>query len=179
MQAATNQALARKSETLEASIGQTGAAVQQVSEAVVGLDGKVNSKVTIKAQTVAGGKRVTTGLAFGSDGETSEFLVFAQRFAVVDEVTGQLVAPLVVEGGQVFINTALISAAFIREIVLGMTLKSQAVDSHGRPLIELNMVTGSFSVRGQDADGSTQLNNGGLYVYDAADRLRTVSGRLI
>jgi len=149
-----------------------------VSQAVVGLDGKVNAQVTIKAQTIAGGRKVAAGLALGSDGETSEILAFAQRFAVVDEVGGQVVAPLVVQNGQVFINTALINQAFIQQIILGMTLRSQAVDSQGRPLIELNMVNGTFTLRGQDAGGSLLINNGGVYVYDANNIERTAVGRM-
>ncbi|MCE0849384.1 DUF1983 domain-containing protein [Pseudomonas asiatica] len=163
---------------VQAQQGQTSAAVQQVSQAITTLDGKVEAKVTIKAQTIAGGRQVTAGLAFGSNGETSEFLAFAQRFAVVDEVGGQVVAPLVVQNGQVFINTALINQAFIQQIILGMTLRSQAVDSQGRPLIEMNMVNGTFTVRGQDANGSSLINNGGLYVYDANGVQRTAIGRL-
>ncbi|MDM9601325.1 DUF1983 domain-containing protein [Pseudomonas shirazica] len=163
---------------VQAQQGQTSAAVQQVSQAVTTLDGKVEAKVTIKAQTIAGGRQVTAGLAFGSNGETSEFLAFAQRFAVVDEVGGQVVAPLVVQNGQVFINTALINQAFIQQIILGMTLRSQAVDSQGRPLIEMNMVNGTFTLRGQDASGSLLINNGGVYVYDANNIERTAVGRM-
>ncbi|RAS34003.1 MULTISPECIES: phage tail protein [unclassified Pseudomonas] len=171
-------ATAKRIDTVQVQQGQTNAAVQQVSQAVVGLDGKVSAQVTIKAQTIAGGRKVTSGLALGSNGETSEFLAFAQRFAVVDEVGGQVVAPLVVQNGQVFINTALINQAFIQQIILGMTLRSQAVDSQGRPLIELNMVNGTFTLRGQDASGSLLINNGGVYVYDANNIERTAVGRM-
>lgn len=59
-----------------------------------------------------------------------------------------------------------------------MTLRSQAVDSQGRPLIELNMVNGTFTLRGQDASGSLLINNGGLYVYDANSIERTAVGRM-
>ncbi|MDH4430409.1 DUF1983 domain-containing protein [Pseudomonas shirazica] len=163
---------------VQAQQGQTSAAVQQVSQAVVGLDGKVNAQVTLKVQTISGGRKVAAGLALGSDGETSEILAFAQRFAVVDEVGGQVVAPLVVQNGQVFINTALINQAFIQQIILGMTLRSQAVDSQGRPLIEMNMVNGTFTLRGQDASGSLLINNGGVYVYDANNIERTAVGRM-
>lgn len=173
-----DQALARKSETLEASIGETRASVQQVSEAVVGVDGRVRAQTTIKAQTIAAGRKVMAGLSVGVDGDTSEILAFAQRFAVVDEVSGSLIAPFVVQGGQVFINQAVINTAFIQQIILGMTLRSQAVNAQGLPLIEINLVNGSFIVRGQDASGSTLLNNGGLYVYDANGVERTAVGRL-
>ncbi|HEK1767579.1 TPA: DUF1983 domain-containing protein [Pseudomonas putida] len=173
-----DQALARKSETLEASIGETRASVQQVSEAVVGVDGRVRAQTTIKAQAIAGGRKVMAGLSVGVDGDTSEILAFVQRFAVVDEVSGSLIAPFVVQGGQVFINQAVINTAFIQQIILGMTLRSQAVNAQGLPLIEINLVNGSFIVRGQDASGSTLLNNGGLYVYDANGVERTAVGRL-
>lgn len=77
-----------------------------------------------------------------------------------------------------FINTALINKAFIQELVLSMSLKSQAVDPQGRPLIEIDMVNGTFAVRGHDGDGSTLLNNGGVYVYDVNDVERAAIGRL-
>ncbi len=176
--AEADQALARKSETLEASIGDTRASVQQVSESVVGLDGRVRAQTTIKAQTIANGRKVMAGLSVGTDGDTSEILAFAQRFAIVDEVSGQLILPFVVQNGQVFISQAVINTALIREIVAGMTLRSQAVDSQGNPLIELNMVTGSASFRGQSEDGRTLINNYGVYVYDRNEVRRTAQGNL-
>ncbi|MDV9031717.1 DUF1983 domain-containing protein, partial [Pseudomonas sp. RAC1] len=145
---------------------------------VVGLDGRVRAQTTIKAQTVANGRKVMAGLSVGTDGDTSEILAFAQRFAIVDEVSGQLILPFVVQNGQVFINQAVINTAFIREIVAGMTLRSQAVDSQGNPLIELNMVTGSASFRGQSEDGRTLINNYGVYVYDRNEVRRTAQGNL-
>lgn len=176
--ATREQAIVQKTEVLESKVGENAATVQQVSKTVATLDGKVSATVSIKAQTISGGRKVQAGLVLGSDGETSEILNFAQRWAIVDEVSGVITTPVVVQGGQMYINTALINRAFIQEIVLGMTLRSQAVDSQGRPLIELNMVTGSFTVRGQSSDGSTLLNNGGVYVYDANNVERTAVGRL-
>lgn len=173
-----SSATATQFSQVQAQQGQTSAAVQQVSQSVATLDGKVSAQVTIKAQTIAGGRQVTAGLSFGSNGETSEFLAFAQRFAVVDEVGGQVVAPLVVQNGQVFINTALINTAFIQTIVAGMTIRSAALNAQGLPLLEINFAAGTFTLRGQDANGSTLLNNGGLYVYDANGVERTAVGRM-
>ncbi|MBC3411274.1 DUF1983 domain-containing protein [Pseudomonas sp. SWRI51] len=178
VRASETEALARRAEELNVSIGDTSAAVGIVSEAVVRLDGKVGAQVTIKAETTVGGQTVQAGLLLGSDGETSQILNFAQRWAIVDEVSGVMTTPVVVEGGQMFINTALINKAFIQELVLSMSLKSQAVDPQGRPLIEIDMVNGTFAVRGHDGDGSTLLNNGGVYVYDVNDVERAAIGRL-
>ncbi|KAA8698787.1 TipJ family phage tail tip protein [Pseudomonas proteolytica] len=178
VQASANQALARTSETLQSSIGETNASVQQVSETVVDLNGKVSAQTTIKTKTTANGKTVMAALALGSDGETSEILAFAQRFAIVDEVSGQLITPFVVSGGQVFINQAVINKAFIQEIILGMTLRSEAVDSRGRPLLEINVKAGTFVLRGDGTGGSILLNNNGLAVYDGNDVRRTMTGNL-
>lgn len=161
-----DKALAQKIETVQASSGENAAAIQVVSKAQATTDGKVSSMVTFKAQTTAGGKTVASGFAFGSDGEQSEFLIFAQRFAVVDEVSGQLIPMFVVQGNQVVLNQAVISAAFIQQIILGMTLRSEAVDSNGNPLIELDMKSGKFSLRGSKDGNSSLLDNNGLkFIY--------------
>jgi predicted phage tail protein len=133
---------------------------------------------TIKAETTSNGKKVMAGLSLGSDGNTSEILAFAQRFAIVDEVSGQLITPFVVSGGQVFINQAVINKAFIQEIILGMTLRSETVDSKGRPLLEINVKAGTFTLRSAGTGGSTLLNNDGLSVYDINELLRVLVGRL-
>ncbi|MNH32974.1 hypothetical protein D3C79_934540 [compost metagenome] len=82
------------------------------------------------------------------------------------------------QDGQLFLNSALINEAFIQNLIVGMTLRSQAVNAQGLPLIEINLASGSFTVRGQDAAGSTLLNNGGLYVYDVNGVERVAVGRL-
>ena len=124
VQASANQALARTSETLQSSIGQTNASVQQVSETLVDLDGKVSAQTTIKTKTTANGKTVMAALALGSDGETSEIIAFAQRFAIVDEVSEQLILPFVVSGGQVFINSAVIQTGMITNAMIGNYIQS-------------------------------------------------------
>ncbi|MGE1157071.1 phage tail tip fiber protein, partial [Pseudomonas kitaguniensis] len=90
------EAQAKISETLQSSIGETSASVRSVSETVVGLDNRVSAQVTLQAQTIVGGKRVTTGLAFGSNGSQSEFLIMAQRMAVVNEIDGKVVPMFVI-----------------------------------------------------------------------------------
>lgn len=178
VQATATEALAKRTETLQSSIGQTSASVQAVSETVVQLDGKVSAQTTMKAQTIVDGRKVVTGLAFGSDGEQSEFLIFAQRFAVVNEIDGTVIPMFVVQNNQVVFNTAIISKALIQEIILGMNIRSPAVDSQGRPLLEINVPAGKLVFRSEDEDGSILLNSDGLAVYDGNYKRRTMNGRL-
>ncbi|NIL19674.1 DUF1983 domain-containing protein [Pseudomonas sp. AN3A02] len=172
------EAQAKVSETLQSSIGQTSASVQTVSETVVRLDGKVSAQTTMKAQTIVDGRRVVSGLAFGSNGEQSEFLIFAQRFAIANEVSGKVDPMFVIENGQAVFNTAIISKAIIQELILGMVLRSPAVDSLGRPLLEINIPAGTFTLRSAGTGGSSLLNNDGLTVFDAGGVDRVSVGRL-
>ncbi len=171
-------AQASRIDGIQTQVGNNSAAVQQVSETVADLDGNVSALTTLKAETTTDGRRVMAGLALGSNGQTSEILAFAQRFAVVDEVSGAITAPFVVQGGQVFINTAIINTAFIQQIIAGMTIVSAAKNQQGLPLLEINFAAGTFVLRGQDANGSTLLHNGGLYVYDNGGIERAAVGRL-
>ena len=178
VRATAEEALAMKTEQLQVNLNQTTASVQQVSQAVVDVNGRVSAQTTIKAETIVGGRKVMAGLALGSDGDTSEILAFAQRFAIIDEVTGQLRAPFIVSGGQVFINYAMIDTAFIQNLVLGMTLRSSAVNAKGLPLLEINIPAGLLTLRSAGAGGSSTLNNDGLVVTDEGDVVRTQVGKL-
>ncbi|MNJ25709.1 hypothetical protein D3C77_201630 [compost metagenome] len=178
VRATETEALARSTETLTANIGQTSASVQRMDEVVVGLGGRVSAISSWKTETNVNGKKVATGIIQGSNGEIGEILLSAQRVAIINGIDGDESNLFVFQNGQLFLNQAFINTAFIQQIILGMTLRSQAVDSQGRPLIEMNMVNGTFTIRGQDANGSTLLNNGGIYVYDANNVERAALGRL-
>nr|WP_322493476.1 DUF1983 domain-containing protein [Pseudomonas putida] len=171
-------AMGRQVETVQAQMGQTNASVQQVSEVMADINGRVSAQTTLKVETNQGGRKVVSGIAIGSNGEEGEILLMAQRLAIIDNLNGQTILPFVVEGGQVFINQAVINTAFIQQIVAGMTIRSAALNAQGLPLLEINFAAGTFTLRGQDAQGSTLLNNGGLYVYDVNGVERVAVGRL-
>ncbi|WP_438308425.1 phage tail protein [Pseudomonas guariconensis] len=180
---ATNEsATAQKIDQLNVSVGENSAAIQQTSTAFADTSGKLSTMWSVKMQLNAQGQYVAAGFGLGIEngpaGLQSQFLVSADRFAVVNGINGTLSSPFVVQGGQVFISQAFINSAFIQNLIVGMTLKSQAVDSQGRPLLELNFVTGAVTIRGQSVDGSILLNNNGLYVYDNNGVERTAVGRL-
>ena len=159
-----DKALTQKIDTVQAASGENSAAVQQVSKAVADVNGRVSAQTTINAETIAGGRKVMAGLSIAA-GDTSEILAFAQRFAIIDEVTGQLRAPFIVQGGQVFINYAMIDTAFIQNLVLGMTLRSSAVNSQGLPLLEINIPQGKLILRGSTGEGTSEFSNDGLKYF--------------
>ncbi|MCL8343255.1 DUF1983 domain-containing protein, partial [Pseudomonas mosselii] len=164
VRATETDVLARSSETLEAKVGETNAAVQTVSQAQANFEGKASTMWSVKMQLNAQGQYVAAGIGLGIEngpaGLQSQFLVSADRFAVVNNINGTLTSPFTVQGGQVLINTALINTAFIQQIVAGMSIVSESKDSQGRPLLEMNFKTGAVTFRGQDANGSTLITNG-------------------
>ncbi|MGF6208300.1 TipJ family phage tail tip protein [Pseudomonas frederiksbergensis] len=178
--ATDKEATAQKIETVTATANGATAKAETATTAISGLNGKVSAMTTIKTSTTVGGRTVMAGLAIGVDGQEqeSQILAYAQRFAILDEVSGQMIAPFVVQGGQVFINTAIISTAFIQNLVLGMTLRSAALNSQGLPLLEINIPAGTLTLRGQTGDGSMLLNNYGMFAYDAANVERAAFGKI-
>ncbi|WP_311880900.1 MULTISPECIES: DUF1983 domain-containing protein [unclassified Pseudomonas] len=178
--ATDKEATAQRIETISATANNATAKAETASTAVSGLNGKVSALTTIKTSTTVGNRTVMAGLAIGVEGEQqeSQILAFAQRFAILDEVSGQMIAPFVVQSGQVFMNTAIISQAFIKDLVLGMTLRSATLNAQGQPLLEINIPAGTLTLRSAGSGGSSLLNNDGLAAFDAAGTLRAKFGRL-
>ncbi|WP_439821412.1 host specificity protein J [Pseudomonas sp. HLG18] len=174
------EATAQKIQTVTAATNYAAAKAETATVAISGLNGQVSALTTIKTSTTVNGRTVMAGLAIGVEGQEqeSQILAFAQRFAILDEVSGQMVAPFVVQGGQVFMNTAIISAAFIKDLVLGMTLRSAAVNAQGLPLLEINIPAGTLTLRSAGGGGSSLLNNDGLAAFDENGTLRAKFGRL-
>ncbi|WLH71851.1 phage tail protein [Pseudomonas fluorescens] len=176
--AGADKALGEQIRTVQVTSGENTAAIQETNKVVAATDGKLSAMKTLKVETLSNGKKVMAGLALGSDGDTSEIIAFAQRFSVVNEIDGKVIPMFVVEGNQVFFNTAIISTVFVQQIILGMTIRSEAVDSKGRPLMEIDVKAGAFTLRSSGAGGSSLLNNDGLSVFDAGGVKRTMVGRL-
>lgn len=172
------EALARSTETLTAQVGEAKSSIQRTDEVVAGIDGKVSAISSWKTETNVNGKKVATGIVQGSDGSVGQIIMSADQVVIANGLSGPEANLFVFQNGQMYVNTAFINSAFIQQLILGMTLRSQAVDSQGRPLIELNMVTGTFTLRGQDGNGSTLINNGGIYVYDLNNIERAALGRM-
>nr|WP_156356707.1 phage tail protein [Pseudomonas sp. NBRC 111142] len=121
-------AIVRKTETLEATVGETNAAVQTVSQAQAALDGKASAMWAVKLQVNSQGQYVAAGIGLGIEngpaGLQSTFLIDAGRFAVVNNINGTLTSPFTVQGGQVFISQALIGTGWITNAMIGDTIQS-------------------------------------------------------
>lgn len=116
--ASGDYALGRRVDTTEAAVGETRAMVQATSQALVDLDGQISASYSLKLQIAANGQYYAAGMGIGIENQPdgsyqSQVLFTADRFAFVNLVNGQLTSPFVIQGGQTFINQALIGTAWI------------------------------------------------------------------
>lgn len=182
VRASADSALAQQTSTLQAQLGDTNAAVQQVSSAVATLDGKANAVWAVKLQVNSKGQYVYAGIGLGIEngpgGLQSQFLVEANRFALLNTLNGVTTAPFVVEGGQVFMNSAVIKQAdIVNLIVTGVLQSSNYVP--GMSGIRLNFVTGEFEMNGSvPGQGRMTITNRATKVYDGNGVLRVQLGDL-
>lgn len=111
-------AQAKRTDTVEARVGETQAMVQQTSQALVDLSGRISASWTLKLQVAANGQYYAAGMGLGIENQPdgsyqSQILMQADRFAVINVVNGNITAPFVIQNGQTFISQALIGTAWI------------------------------------------------------------------
>lgn len=120
--------LATSIETVQVKVGENSAAIQETKEVVSDIDGNMKSSYTLKIEHQQNGQYTAAGIGLGIEngpaGLQSNFLVRADRFAVVDGTTTTELAPFVVQGGQVFMNQALIGDAWITNAMIGNVIQS-------------------------------------------------------
>ncbi|MNH02933.1 hypothetical protein D3C79_621810 [compost metagenome] len=168
------EAQARRSQTLEVSVGQTNAAVQTVSQAQANFEGKASTMWSVKMQVNAQGQYVAAGIGLGIEngpaGLQSKFLVSADLFAVVNGINGTLSSPFAVQGGQVFMNEAFIQDGTITNAKIGSYISSTNYVAGQQGWI-LNK-SGTFEINGTVAgQGRLLINNQRLRIYHANGNL--------
>lgn len=175
-------ALSRQVDTVQVQVGNQSAAIQEVRTAQITTDGKVNTSWTLKMEQQSDGKYVAAGIGLGIEngpaGLQSQFLVRADRFAVVNGVAGETAtAPFVVQGGQVFIAQALIGTGWITNAMIGNVIQSNnyVADQTGWRLDK----AGTLELNGTVAGGGRMtITNRAIKVYDSAGVKRVQLGDL-
>lgn len=160
-------ALSQRIDTTQASVGSNTAAIQQQSTAIATIDGKVSTAWTLKMEVNQNGQYVAAGIGLGIEngpaGLQSQFLVRADRFAVVSGTGSTTVAPFVVQGGQVFISQALIGTGWITNAMIGNVIQSNNfVSGYSGWYIGKD---GYFEMNGVNGAGRMNLTNSYLRFF--------------
>ncbi|MDV7209885.1 phage tail protein [Azotobacter beijerinckii] len=174
-------ALSVRVDTVQAVAGSNSAAIQQTSEALAALDGELSAMWSVKLGITQDGQYYAAGMGIGientPEGMQSQILFQADRFAVINVENGQISSPFVIQGGQVFINSAVIGDGTIGMAKIATALQSTNYVA-GQTGWRLDK-DGTFEINGSLAgQGRTLINNSGVYVYDSNNTLRVELGAL-
>jgi hypothetical protein len=125
---------------------------------------------SVKMQVTASGQYVAAGIGLGIEntgaGLQSQFLVSADRFAIVNTIAGGAISvPFAVQGGQVFMNSAFIQDGSITMLKIGQYLQSDnyVAGSQGWRLDK----AGNLEFNGPaPGGGRLTMTNRAIKVYD-------------
>lgn len=165
------QATAQQLSQISTTVGQQQTAIQQNTSIINDVNGKVNASWSVKMQYNSGtGQYITAGVALGIEngpaGLQSQFLVSADRFAIVNTIAGGAVSvPFAVQGGQVFMNSAFIQDGSITMLKIGQYLQSDnyVAGSQGWRLDK----AGNLEFNGPaPGGGRLTMTNRAIKVYD-------------
>lgn len=169
---ATNQqATAQQLSQLSTTVGDQQTAIQQNTSIINDVNGKVTASWSVKMQYNSGtGQYIAAGVGLGIEngpaGLQSQFLVSADRFAIVNTIAGGAIAvPFAVQGGQVFMNSALIQDASIGNAKIGFFIQSDnyIAGVQGWRIDK----AGNFELNSPLGGGARQtINNNGGKVFD-------------
>lgn len=166
--------------TLQASVSKNSAAIQTNSNAYADLSGKVSASYTVKMQVTTNGQMYAAGFGLGIDNSSgtvqSQFLVTAERFAVLEPTGQNLFSPFVIQNGQAFINKAFIGTGWITNAMIGNVIQSSAVGANGQPRWILDK-SGTLTLNGANSgSGYMTINDSTVRVYDTNGTLRVRLG---
>ncbi|VVM51140.1 hypothetical protein PS663_00793 [Pseudomonas fluorescens] len=164
------EAEATKTTQLQATVGQNTSAIQETSSALANTNGQLQTLWSVKMETTAGGQKYAAsfglGLQVDPSGVSSQFVVRADTFMLLNLINGTPVSPFTVSGGQTFIREA-----FIQDASIGVAKLTQSIQSanyvSGKTGLMINFVTGEFELNSTVGVGGRQtINNRGGKVYD-------------
>ena len=165
------QATAQQLSQLSTTVGDQQTAIQQNTSIINDVNGRVSASWSVKMQYNSGtGQYIAAGIGLGIEngpaGLQSQFLVSADRFAIVNTIAGGAIAvPFAVQGSQVFMNSAFIQDASIGNAKIGFFIQSDnyIAGVQGWRIDK----AGNFELNSPLGGGARQvINNNGGKVFD-------------
>ncbi len=142
-------------QTVNKKLEDQSAAIQQIQKVQVDTNNNLNSMWAVKLQQMQDGRLYIAGIGAGientPDGMQSQVLLAADRVAFINPANGNTTPALVTQGGQTFINEALIKF-----------LIAPTITSGGNPPAFSLTPDGKLTAKNADISGSVNANSGTL-----------------
>jgi len=164
---------------LTSRVGTNESSIQTIATTQATTDGKLSTMYSIKLGINQNGQYYGAGMGIGIEntpsGMQSQILMLADRFAVLNTINGVAKSVFALEGGQAFLNSAVIRQADIINLIITGELRSSNYIA-GQQGIRINFVTNEFEINGtRPGQGRMNITNQLLTIYDT-NRLRTRLG---
>ncbi|EON5164877.1 phage tail protein [Escherichia coli] len=157
-------------QTVSKTLEDQSATIQQIQRVQTDTNNDLNSMWAVKLQQMQDGRRYIAGIGAGientPDGMQSQILLAADRVAFINPENGDTTPALVTQGGQTFINEALIKV-----------LTAPTITSGGNPPAFSLTPEGRLTARNADISGHISANSGTLNNVVIAENC-TIKGTL-
>ncbi|EFM6917634.1 host specificity protein J, partial [Escherichia coli] len=142
-------------QTVSKTLEDQNATIQQIQRVQTDTNNDLNSMWAVKLQQMQDGRRYIAGIGAGientPDGMQSQILLAADRVAFINPENGDTTPALVTQGGQTFINEALIKV-----------LTAPTITSGGNPPAFSLTPDGRLTARNADISGNISASSGTL-----------------
>lgn len=131
-QATQLSAIAKQQTDMTASLDNQSASIQTLQESVANND-SLKSTWMVKMETNSAGQKYAAGIALGVDGKSqqSQFLVQADRFALINTSNGNTTTPFVIDNGVTYMNSAYIKDGAITDAkIANASISSAKIAQH-------------------------------------------------
>ena len=155
--------------TAKDGVATNKADIQQTSSALADTNGKLSTLWSVKMENTAGGQKYAAsfglGLQVDPSGVSSQFVVRADTFMLLNLANGTPVSPFSVTGGQTFIRSAFLEDGSITNAKIGNYIQSNNYDA-GKTGWRLSF-DGTFEMNGNIPNvGTMKLTNTALkFIY--------------
>ncbi len=175
------EAEATKTTKLEATVGQNTAAIQETASALANTNGDLSTLWSVKMETTAGGQKYAAsfglGLQVDPSGVSSQFVVRADTFMLLNLNSGTPVSPFSVTGGQTFVSSAFIQDGTITNAKIGEYISSTNYIAGQQGWILKK--DGTFEINGiVPGQGRSMMTNRSMRFWDVNNVKRVQIGDL-
>ncbi|MFN3356266.1 MAG: host specificity protein J [Pseudomonas sp.] len=164
------EAEATKTTQLQATVGQNTSTIQETASALANTNGQLSTIWSVKMETTAGGLKYAAafglGLQVDPSGVSSQFVVRADTFMLLNLANGTPVSPFAVTGGQTFIKSAFLEDGSITNAKIGNYIQS---DNYVAGVSGWKLFfNGTFEINSALGAGQARqvINNAGGKVFD-------------
>ncbi len=181
VRASAIEAEATKTTQLQATVGQNTSAIQETSSALANTNGQLQTLWSVKMETTAGGQKYAAsfglGLQVDPSGVSSQFVVRADTFMLLNLANGVPVSPFSVAGGQTFVASAFIQDGTITNAKIGDYISSTNYIAGQQGWILKK--DGTFEINGiSPGQGRSMMTNRSLRFWDVNNVKRVQIGDL-